>query len=94
MDQPTNQLFIFSHQEVSKYYKISAPIYLPEGNLPYYVGTAQMTTEDITKIIPKNAKRVGVITSGSIEKIFLKDYTKREIKEFGELKFIWMQKIK
>jgi uncharacterized membrane protein len=80
------------HLWESKYYGIPAPLYIPEGDLPFYVGTAQMTEEDILREIPKKINRVGVITSGDIAEIELPYYTEEEAKTFGGLKFVWYQK--
>jgi uncharacterized membrane protein len=80
------------HLWESKYYKIPAPIYVPEGKLPFYVGTAQMTDKDTLRQIPEKARRVGVITSGPLEEIALPGYTEDAIKTFGSLKFIWFKK--
>jgi len=80
------------HLWESKYYGIPAPIYVPEGDLPFYVGTAQMTDKDILREIPKTAKRLGVITSGPVDEIDLPNYTEGELVSFGELKFIWYQR--
>lgn len=74
------------------YYDIPAPIYVPEGELPFYVGTAQMTEKDILREIPENAERLGVVTSGPVDEIDLPNYTKGEPVAFGELKFVWYQK--
>lgn len=74
------------------YYEIPAPIYVPEGELPFYVGTAQMLEKDILREIPKDATRIGVVTSGSVDEIDLPDYTEGEPTSFGELKFVWYQK--
>jgi hypothetical protein len=74
------------------YYEIPAPIYVPEGELPFYVGTAQMVEKDILREIPEEAIRIGVITSGSVDEIDLPDYTESEPASFGELKFVWYQK--
>ncbi len=74
------------------YYEIPAPIYVPEGELPFYVGTAQMTDKDILREIPLEAKRIGVVTSGSVDEIDLPSYTESEPVAFGELKFVWYQK--
>ena len=82
------------HLWEAKYYGIPAPLYIPEGELPFYVGTAQMTDEDILREIPKKINRVGVITSGDIAEIELPYYTEREAKTFGDLKFVWYQKIR
>jgi len=80
------------HLWESKYYSIPAPLYIPEGDLPFYVGTAQMTEEDVIREIPKKINRVGVITSGDIAEIELPYYTEIEAKTFGGLKFVWYQK--
>ena len=80
------------HLWESKYYQIPAPLYIPEGELPFYVGTAQMTNKDILRKIPDNAKRVGIITSGQIKEINLPNYKLKASKTFGELKFLWYQK--
>jgi hypothetical protein len=80
------------HLWEAKYYGIPAPLYIPEGELPFYVGTAQMTEEDILKEIPKKINRLGVITSGDIAEIELPYYTEIEAKTFGGLKFVWYQK--
>jgi hypothetical protein len=82
------------HLWETKYYGIPAPLYIPEGELPFYVGTAQMTEEDVLKEVPKKINRVGVITSGDIAEIELPYYTEIEAKTFGELKFVWYQKIR
>ncbi len=82
------------HLWEAKYYGIPAPLYIPEGELPFYVGTAQMTEKDILKEIPKKINRVGVITSGDIAEIELPYYTEIEAKTFGGLKFVWYQKIR
>ena len=80
------------HLWETKYYEIPAPLYVPEGELPFYVGTAQMTEKDILKEIPTDAIRVGVVTSGNIEEVLLTDYIEEESVTFGELKFLWLQK--
>lgn len=82
------------HLWETKFYGIPAPIYIPgEGELPYYVGTALMEKSDIIRTIPKNAKRVGVLTSGSFDEIKLDNYKFIEKKEMGNLKFGWYKKV-
>lgn len=77
----------------SKYYGIPAPIYVrSEGDLPFFVGTALMTEEDIVREIPEEAARVGVITTGPVEEVDLDGYTETSIKEYKDLKFIWHEK--
>jgi len=41
------------HLWESKYYGIFGPIYTPDGPLPLYVGTAQMTEEDTIDNLPE-----------------------------------------
>jgi len=84
------------HLWETKYYGIPAPIYIPPhgGELPFFVGTALMEKEDIIREIPKDIKRLGVITSGPIEEIVLTDYTQISLKEFKNLKFILYEKSK
>ena len=77
----------------SKYYGIPAPLYLEgEGDLPYFVGTALMTNEDIIRSIPDDPNRVGVITSGNIEDINIPGYTESSRKIFDQVKFAWFEK--
>lgn len=77
------------HLWEAKYYGVPAPLFLPEGKtLPFFVGTALMTKDDTVSSIPK-INRVGVITSGVVEDVFLPGYTGKEVKTFGDLKFIW-----
>jgi hypothetical protein len=78
------------HLWETKFYKIPAPIYISgEGELPYYVGTALMEEGDIIRKIPKNVKRVGVVTSGPFDEIILPGFKPEDKKEMGNLKFGW-----
>ena len=77
----------------SKYYGIPAPLYLQDRNaLPYFVGTALMSTDDLIYETPQNFKRIGVITSGPIDEIKLPGYTESEAKTFDQVKFAWFEK--
>lgn len=89
------------HLWETKYYGVVAPLFVPRGSeLPFYVGTAQMTKDDIVNEIPNKlgtqfntqvkVRRVGVITSGPPEEVQIAGYKQKEIKEFGNLKFIWL----
>lgn len=81
------------HLWESKYYQINAPLYIPQGGeLPFYVGTAQMTKDDVIRSLPPKACRVGVITSGSVDEVIIPEYKPSETKIFGNLKFIWFSK--
>ena len=81
------------HLWEAKYYGIPAPIYNPGTALPYYVGTALMEKDDVINQIPKKGyKRIGVITSGSIDEVTIAGYNKGEVKNFSDLKFIWFNK--
>jgi len=75
----------------TKYYGIGAPIYVPEGELPLYVGTAQMTDEDTVKSVPEETKRLVVITSEPVEKVEIEEpWQVDEVTEFGSIRAIWM----
>lgn len=87
------------HLWEAKYYGLSAPLYVPWQSLPYFVGTALMTKDDVISSLPSGKAaskiyRIGVITSGPVEEVKLPGYTKGEVKEFGPLKFIWFPKIR
>lgn len=84
------------HLWETKYYGIPAPIYIPPegGDLPFFVGTALMEKDDIIREIPENTKRVGVVTSDSIDEISLPGYTESTVKDFDGLKFVWYEKDK
>lgn len=78
------------HLWETKYYGLTAPLYVPEGTLPYYVGTAQMTEKDIVADL-HNKERVGVISSEEPEKIIINDYQLETYKKFGSLSFSWFR---
>jgi hypothetical protein len=82
------------HLWETKYYGIPAPIYIPPsgGDLPFFVGTALMEKDDIIREIPESTKRVGVVTSDSIDDINLPGYTESTAKDFNGLKFVWYLK--
>lgn len=82
------------HLWETKYYGIPAPIYIPEsgGELPFFVGTALMDKNDIIRKIPEGTKRVGAVTSGPIEEIYIPGYTESDSKEFSSLKIVWYEK--
>lgn len=84
------------HLWETKYYGIPAPIYIPPegGDLPFFVGTALMEESDVIREVPKNVKRVGVVTSGPIEEVRLPGYTESEAKDFKGLKFLLYEKDK
>jgi len=76
------------HLWESIYYGVPAPLWIPEGDLPFYVGTALMREEDILRELPQ-APRIGVISSGSIEELALPGYTRDSIRRFDSLSFAW-----
>lgn len=79
------------HLWETKYYDIPAPIYVSGDNeLPFFVGTALMTENDIIREIPENAQRLGVVTSGSPEDIKIDNYQIQKVEEFDNLKIVWM----
>ncbi|OGD71273.1 hypothetical protein A3D09_01730 [Candidatus Collierbacteria bacterium RIFCSPHIGHO2_02_FULL_49_10] len=77
----------------TKYYGIPAPIYTPNGPLPLYVGTAQMTAEDTIDKLP-DRPRIGLIASEDPKEILLPGYKMTFVKQFGELRFVWWTKTK
>lgn len=80
------------HLWESKYYGTYAPIYTPEGPLPLYVGTAQMTDEDTINRIPQDVERLGVISSDPVENIVLPaKWDLTEVVEFEQLKVAWFE---
>jgi len=77
----------------TKYYGIPAPIYYPDGEgLPYFVGTALMEDADIINSLPNDINRLGVITERSFSELNLDTFTIEEEKDFGGIKFLWLQK--
>ena len=81
------------HLWESKYYGISAPIYIPNNNqLPFSSGTVLMQPPDVTRNVPDNFQRIGVITSGPVDEVSLPNYTETGEKSFSDLKVIWYQK--
>ena len=82
------------HLWETKYYKVFAPIYIPENNeLPFFVGTALMEPGDVVHEIPYTATRVGVFTSGSVDEIKIPGYTEENVHALSDLKFIWYEKV-
>lgn len=76
------------HLWESKYYGLEAPLYNPGGDLPYYIGTAQMTEKDIIKKLPKK-DRIGVIGSENPPLMEISNYHLLNYKQFGLLYFSW-----
>jgi len=80
------------HLWETKYYGIGGPIYISgAGSLPYFVGTALMEEKDIIRSIPKGIKRVGAITSGSVDEVKLDGYTEISVNQVGDLKIVWLE---
>jgi uncharacterized membrane protein len=81
------------HLFESKYYQIPAPLYVPEGNLPFFTGTALMEESDIIRQLPEKQK-ILAITSGDPQKIELPGYHLTETKSFDTIHLAWLEKIK
>lgn len=79
------------HLWESKYYDLKAPLYVPGQDLPYYVGTAQMTDKDIIKQLP-DKKRVGVIGSEEPSSMEIVGFTLGSFEKFDSLYFSWFVK--
>lgn len=77
----------------SKYYGVFGPIYTPDGPLPLYVGTAQMTEEDTIDELPEIEGRIGAISSVKIEEIWLDKYYLLDSKSFDNLSISWWKRI-
>lgn len=75
----------------SKYYGVYGPIYTPNGNLPFYTGTALMEVNDQISTLP-NSSRIGVMTSEPIDKISLPGFVLASQKQFDSLNFSWWVK--
>ena len=80
------------HLWESKYYGVFGPIYTPDGPLPLYVGTAQMTEDDTVDVLPEVKGRIGVISSVGVEEIELGEYYLLDSKNFDELSISWWRK--
>ena len=75
----------------SKYYHLQAPIYTPDGNLPFFVGTALMEEGDIISQLP-DKEIIWVITSDNKEDVHLPNYQLLGGKEFNGLKVLWFER--
>lgn len=82
------------HLWESKYYGIPAPVFTPSGPLPLFAGTAQMTPEDTTQVLPTADGRLGLIASEPIATIALPGYKLIDNRQFGQLSFSWWQRLK
>lgn len=77
----------------SKYYGVGAPIYTPNGPLPLYVGTAQMTQDDTTDTIPRPDRRLIVISSEPTSKMKLPGFMIVKEKYLGDLGYsVWLKR--
>ncbi len=81
------------HLFESKYYRIPAPLYVPEGELPFFTGTALMTKEDIIRQLPDKPMIIAV-TSGQPDEVKLPNYQLEKEKSFGSLKLVWLKRLK
>lgn len=80
------------HLWESKYYKLNAPLYVPSGELPFYVGTAQMTKEDILRKLPEG-KKVVLITSDNPTQIKIKGWKTDKFETFdSSLYLVFLRK--
>jgi len=81
------------HLFESKYYGLKAPIFLPQGSLPFYAGTALMEKDDIIKTLP-GEKEIGVISSEEVAKEYFPGYALEKEVKFDSLYFLWLKKEK
>ncbi|MFC1789859.1 glycosyltransferase family 39 protein [Patescibacteria group bacterium] len=77
------------HLFESKYYGLQAPLFVPEDNLPFYVGTALMAKEDILKKIPTTVSKLNLITSNSnIQDLKIANFQILKTFQVDELKLV------
>ena len=79
------------HLWETKYYQIKAPIYSPGGELPFFVGTAQMKPEDVIYQLPEE-DTIGVITSDDPLSVTIPGYRPIDIYRLDSLSFLKMGK--
>jgi len=79
------------HLWETKYYGLKAPLYAPGGSLPFFVGTAQMKTDDIIYHLP-DKNTIGAISSDSPNKVEVPGYQVVNSYQQGPLYFIWLAK--
>lgn len=78
------------HLWESKYYGIEAPLLVESGKLPFYVGTAQMTKDDVVGRLPEN-KEIGVITSDDPYQIRISGHRVKDFYQLDSLYFVWLK---
>lgn len=81
------------HLFESKYYNLKAPLYVPQGSLPFYTGTALMEKGDVANCLP-NKEKIMVISSGDPKKTFLPGYFLEEQVKFDSLYLLWFSQEK
>jgi uncharacterized membrane protein len=82
------------HLWEAKYYQLNAPLYVPNGQLPFYVGTAQMTPNDIVKKLPVD-KTIVAITSNNPKDVKIKGWQAEKFENFdSSLYLVFFQKAK
>ncbi len=77
------------HLWEAKYYGLRAPLYVPSGDLPFFVGTAQMKPEDIIKSLGE-IKKIGVISSEEPQDVKIENFVVSFSQKFDGLVFLWM----
>ena len=80
------------HLWESKYYQLQAPLYVSGQELPFYVGTAQMTNQDIVKNLPP-VQKLGAISSDKPALVKIRGYQEVSYHQTGSLYFIEFNKI-
>lgn len=78
------------HLWETKYYGLQAPLYI-KGEMPYYIGTAQMTKNDLIQLLP-DKPMIGVISSDPPDKIELLGFYLNYYQQFGDLYFAYFVK--
>ena len=80
------------HLWETKYYKIDAPLYVPSGELPFYVGTAQMTEDDLIRKLPED-KIIVAVTSDSPDQVKIEGWRVKKAESFdSSLYLVFLEK--
>ncbi len=91
-----SETFIFNyngkahHLWETKYYGLEAPLLIEAGSPPFYIGTAQMTENDIIHNLPQG-QFVGAITSDPPETVSASGYKIQDSYRLDSLYFVFLE---
>lgn len=81
-----------THIFESRYYRLEAPIYAPNGNIPFYIGTALLEKDDIINKLPDKPYLIAIADQKEKE-INLPGYWHKVSSRFGGINVHWFEKI-